>query len=52
MLVCFFFPSSDSIEEYIQTTGSHVESANQELAKASHHQVKFIQYNSDYKWIN
>ncbi|XP_060776679.1 t-SNARE domain-containing protein 1 [Neoarius graeffei] len=28
----------DSIEEYIQTTASHVESANQELAKASHHQ--------------
>ncbi|KAK2854617.1 hypothetical protein Q7C36_006486 [Tachysurus vachellii] len=28
----------DSIEEYIQTTSSHVESANQELAKASHHQ--------------
>ncbi|XP_076827626.1 T-SNARE Domain Containing 1 [Brachyhypopomus gauderio] len=28
----------DSIEDYIQTTTSHVESANQELAKASHHQ--------------
>ncbi|KAK3551046.1 hypothetical protein QTP70_011506 [Hemibagrus guttatus] len=28
----------DSIEEYIQTTASHVESANQELAKASHYQ--------------
>ncbi|XP_048880801.1 t-SNARE domain-containing protein 1 isoform X2 [Brienomyrus brachyistius] len=27
----------DSIEEYIQTTTSSVESANQELAKASHH---------------
>ncbi|RXN01161.1 t-SNARE domain-containing protein 1 [Acipenser ruthenus] len=29
----------DSIEDYIQTTSSNVESANQELAKASHHQV-------------
>ncbi|KAL4657492.1 t-SNARE domain-containing protein 1 isoform X1 [Arapaima gigas] len=28
----------DSIEEYIQTTTSNVESANQELAKANHHQ--------------
>ncbi|KAK6490575.1 t-SNARE domain-containing protein 1 [Huso huso] len=28
----------DSIEDYIQTTSSNVESANQELAKASHHQ--------------
>ncbi|KAK6326513.1 hypothetical protein J4Q44_G00021580 [Coregonus suidteri] len=28
----------DSIEDYIQTTTSNVESANQELAKASHHQ--------------
>ncbi|KAK3572390.1 hypothetical protein QTP86_032612 [Hemibagrus guttatus] len=31
----------DSIEEYIQTTASHVESANQELAKASHYQCPF-----------
>ncbi|XP_064803285.1 t-SNARE domain-containing protein 1-like [Oncorhynchus masou masou] len=30
--------SIDSIEDYIQTTTSNVESANQELAKASHHQ--------------
>ncbi|XDV40621.1 hypothetical protein PO909_009665, partial [Leuciscus waleckii] len=28
----------DSIEDYIQTTSSHVDSANQELAKASHYQ--------------
>ncbi|KAG5271501.1 hypothetical protein AALO_G00180590 [Alosa alosa] len=28
----------DSIEDYIQTTSSHVDLANQELAKASHHQ--------------
>lgn len=35
--------SPDSIEEYIQTTSSHVESANQELAKASHHQVNLKQ---------
>ncbi|XP_062322509.1 t-SNARE domain-containing protein 1 [Osmerus eperlanus] len=28
----------DSIEDYIQTTTSNVETANQELAKASHHQ--------------
>ncbi|KAG5856876.1 t-SNARE domain-containing protein 1 [Anguilla rostrata] len=28
----------DSIEDYIQTTSSNVETANQELAKASHHQ--------------
>ncbi|XP_055781461.1 t-SNARE domain-containing protein 1-like isoform X4 [Salvelinus fontinalis] len=28
----------DSIEDHIQTTTSNVESANQELAKASHHQ--------------
>ncbi|XP_038848663.1 t-SNARE domain-containing protein 1 [Salvelinus namaycush] len=30
----------DSIEDHIQTTTSNVESANQELAKASHHQVQ------------
>ncbi|KAM6967524.1 t-SNARE domain-containing protein 1 [Aplochiton taeniatus] len=28
----------DSIEDYIQTSSSNVETANQELAKASHHQ--------------
>ncbi|XP_026083326.1 syntaxin-12-like isoform X1 [Carassius auratus] len=31
----------DSVEDYIQTTSSHVESANHELAKASHYQ-KFL----------
>ncbi|KAF5896164.1 t-SNARE domain-containing protein 1, partial [Clarias magur] len=39
----------DSIEEYIQTTSSHVESANQELAKASHHQGVFLSC-SQYSW--
>ncbi|CAB1445983.1 unnamed protein product [Pleuronectes platessa] len=30
---------SDSIEDYIQTGSSNVESANQELAKANHYQA-------------
>lgn len=34
------FVSSDSIEDYIQTASSNVESANQELAKANRYQVK------------
>lgn len=34
------FVSSDSIEDYIQTTSSNVESANQELAKANQYQVE------------
>ncbi|XP_013876259.1 t-SNARE domain-containing protein 1, partial [Austrofundulus limnaeus] len=32
----------DSIEDYIQTTTSNVESANQELAKASQYQVAAV----------
>ncbi|KAK1794956.1 hypothetical protein P4O66_010150 [Electrophorus voltai] len=36
-----------SIEDYIQTTTSHVETANQELAKASHHQIIFYKCGSD-----
>ena len=38
-----YFVSSDSIEDYIQTGSSNVEMANQELAKASHHQVPYPQ---------
>ena len=33
--------SSDSIEDYIQTASSNVESANQELAKANQYQVQW-----------
>lgn len=33
--------SLDSIEDYIQTASSNVESANQELAKANQYQVQW-----------
>lgn len=34
------FVFSDSIEDYIQTASSNVETANQELAKANRYQVQ------------